>query len=149
MTSWQEQFTRKVDAVRQASVTLFQQIADDALVPVYIEIKEFVTQQGIDATAPMKKLGLRTYKFEFSENAYLLLTFRVAGLEHCESVAEFSVPHVDKPKPLVERTALGAFDGSIAQGTFERALDAFMELYLKSLDSKQAAAPEPAGAKRA
>ncbi len=148
MNKWQERFARKVGTARQASADRFQQIADEALVPVFTEFQEFTTQQGLESSAPMTKKGLRTYKFAISENAYALLTFRVAGIEHCEIHVEFFVPHHDKLQPQVERAELGAFDGAAARCMFERALDGFMDVYLETLDTDGVITGEPVAAQR-
>jgi hypothetical protein len=134
MNKWQERFAKKVDSVRQASADRFQQIAEGTLVPVFADFQEFTAQQGIDASDPMTKRGLRTYKFAISENAYVLVTFRTIGLDHCEAHTEFFVPHCKKHKPQIEQAALSGVDSARARQIFEAALDGFMDAYLQSLE---------------
>ncbi|MHC4696444.1 MAG: hypothetical protein ACYTFA_06865 [Planctomycetota bacterium] len=143
MNKWQECFARKVDSARQVSTDRFQQMADETLEPVFGEFQQFMSQQGFESTAPVTKKGLRTYKFAASENAYVLVTFRMVGVEYCETHTDFFVPQHQKSKPQIERIELSALDSTGARGVFERALDAFMDTYLESIEEDEAPRDEP------
>ncbi len=148
MNKWQECFARKVDSARQASTDRFHQMAEETLVPVFGEFQQFMSQQGFESSAPVMKKGLRTYKFSVSENAYVLVTFRMVGVEYCETHTEFFVPHQQTSKPQIERTELSALDSTGARGVFERALDAFMDTYLESIEEDKAPCGEPVAVAR-
>lgn len=141
MNKWQERFTNKMDLIRAASKDRFERCAQDTIIPTFEEFQEFTCLQGIQALAPLAKGGIRTFRFSITENAYVLITFRVATLEHCEAQTEFYMPHHTKLDPLSERLAFGDVEPAWARRIFEQALDEFVNAYVDSLgDSKQTAA---------
>ena len=75
-----------------------------------------------------------------TENAYTLVTFRHAGIEHCEVECECFVPGAEKLPTTDTRVELGKHGADWAQNVFETALDQFMDRYLESVSER-----EPAG----
>ena len=133
MDDWQTQFARKLDTVRTAASQHFEQVAEQTLTPTYEEFRKFTTEQGLGSTAPLSKKGVRTFNFNFSENAYVLLTFHLDGLQHCKFLGEFCVPNRGKLPPSSERWAFGDIDSTQARRVFEHSLDRFLDALVESL----------------
>ena len=145
MTEWQTEFARKLETVRKAASDLFERFAEQTLTPQYEEFREFTAQQGLQSTAPLSKKGVRTFKFTLSENAYVLLTFHVDGLQHCKFLGEFCVPNLGKLPPSSERLVLGDIDGPQARRVFEQALDRFLDALVEALEGHQKGHGDPVG----
>ncbi len=137
MTEWQKRFAQKVDLVHESARDQFEELADGILVPTFEEFREFTSAQGFCATAPLKKPGIRAFKFAVTENAYVLMTFRLAGFEHCEMQAESFVPAREKLAATPCHVELPNFDVGWARRMFEQHLDQFMDSFLQSLAERE------------
>jgi hypothetical protein len=142
MNKWQEHFVKKVEVVRSTSRDRFEQIVIDNVAPVFDDFCEFAKMQGIQATSPLTKNGIRTFRFAITENAYLLMTFRLSGLEGCEANTEFFIPNHDKLPTYAEAAAFRDMDPQWTRTFFEKSLDQFMDSYLESLGDKAGIAGE-------
>ena len=146
MNTWQERFSKKVDTARAAASARFEKVAGESINSVFAEFQQFTAQQGLRSESPMKKKGLRTFKFSISENTYVLLTIRMAGIEHCDAQSEFYVPGHDKLPPRTERIELGNVDDASIRNVFEGALDDLLDAYLQTLQGAEVIQGELVGA---
>lgn len=136
MNKWQERFSQKVEVIRIASRDRFEQIVLENVLPIFEEFSEFTRTRGLKATSPLPTSGMRTLKFSITENAYVLMTFRLSGLEACEAQAEFIVPNHKKEDVLQTVAAFRDVQPKWTRQFFEKALDRFMDSYLESLGDK-------------
>ena len=134
MSDWQRQFSQKLNAVRSATRDQFEQIAEQALGPVFAQIEEFTGKQDIRASSPLSKPGIRTYKFALTDKTYVLVTFRHTGLQ-CGTQADFFVPGAGQIAPICETTDLPECDENWCGRTFQQALDRFVDAVTKLMDS--------------
>jgi len=146
MNQWQERFSRKVESLRAASRERFDALAVSILSPLFQEYSEFVSRQGLSCSAPLNKPGLRSFRFGVSENAYLLLSFRVSGPERAEFHAEFSIPGRGGLEPINESVSLSDLDAVRAKGFFESSLDRFLDALVEGLPPSSARRPALIGA---
>lgn len=137
MNSWQDRFTQKISKVKEASCGQFESIVTDCLEPTFEEVRGFTSKEGLTATVPIARAGIRTYKFAMTENAYVLMTFRFAGFEHCEMQAEVYAPGSESTKLQPEYVELTNFDVGWVRRMFEQTLDAFVDAFVASLDTDQ------------
>lgn len=142
MNKWQEHFAKKVEVVRSTSRDRFEQIAIDNVTPVFDDFCEFAKMQGMQATSPLAKNGIRTFRFAITENAYLLMTFRLSGLEGCEANTEFFIPNHDKLPTFGDTAMFRDMDKPWTRTFFENSLDQFMDAYLESLGDQAGIAAE-------
>lgn len=140
MNDWQKRFSQKMELVRDVSRERFAQFAHTELGPVFEEFREFTFQQGIHPTTPIAKPDMQTFKFALTENTFLLLTFRLKGLEHCEMLAEYFVPKHEKIPPIKKVMELSDVDGEWVRGMFERALERYVDVCVEAFAGKNAAA---------
>lgn len=137
MNKWQERFSQKVEVIRIASRDRFEQTAIENVLPVYEEFSEFTKTRGLKAMAPAPTSGMRTFKFAITENAYMLMTFRLSGLESCEANAEFFVPNDKTTETLRDHADFRDLNLKWTREFFEKALDEFVDAYLQSLGGKR------------
>ncbi len=137
MNNWQERFSQKVEVIRIASRDRFEQAAMENVLPVYEEFSEFTKTRGLKATAPAPTSGMRTFKFAITENAYMLMTFRLSGLESCEANAEFFVPNDKTTETMRDHADFRDLNSKWTRQFFEKALDEFIDAYLQSLGGKR------------
>ena len=137
MDKWQERFSQKVEVIRIASRDRFEQTAIENVLPVFEEFSEFIRTRGLKAVAPAPTSGMRTFKFAITENAYVLMTFRLSGLESCEANAEFFVPNDKTTATLRDHAEFLDLNPTWTRQFFEKALDKFVDAYLQSLGGKR------------
>jgi hypothetical protein len=132
MNEWQDRFAQKLETVRSVTREWFEVTADAALTPIYKELSDFTNRHHVRATAPLKKTGIRTFKFAMTENTYVLITFRHTGLQ-CECQTEVFVPGHKKLSASIETTELCELDKPWCQRVFQQALDRFLDTLTGSL----------------
>lgn len=132
MTNWQKRFAQKLDSVRSATRNRFEQTAETILDPTYKEFADFTTRLHVRATAPLHNAGIRTYKFTMTENSYVLITFRHAGLQ-CEFQAELFVPGQGKVPAEAEVIDLCDCNREWCQKMFEQTLDRFLDTFTETM----------------
>ena len=142
MTDWQKRFSQKLELARSASSEQFEVVADQTLVPAFETFQKFTAQQGVAASAPLVNLGARTFKFALAENAYLLMTFRLSGLDYCELYGEFVIPGRGKLPPVHQHIELAEVNGAWARRAFEESLDHFVDALVGAMSD----ASKPASA---
>ncbi|RJP30492.1 MAG: hypothetical protein C4547_16715 [Phycisphaerales bacterium] len=128
MSAWKERFARKMDTVRGAFNDWFERQLVDGFEPVLEDFGEFAHQHGFTLSTPQHRPGFRTYKFALSENAYVLLTLSMEGVDRCGFRAEFSVPRADCPE-LREWAELADVNPAWFQGCMEAAFDRFADAF--------------------
>ena len=142
MQDWKKQFVQKVELVRETARDRFDEMVESTLQPVFESLRQFTNQQGLVATATVTKPGLRTFKFAMTENAYLMVSFRLAGFEFCEVQSDSFVPGNEKHASTPMHVEFAKFDATWVQNVFQQALDHFMESYVDALSRNGAATAE-------
>lgn len=145
MNAWQKRFAEKMEVVREVSRGRFTELTEKALGPIFEEFKGFTYEQGIKSSAPVATAGFQTYKFAITENAFLLLTFRLVGLEHCEMLAEYFVPKQKKLAPISETIELVEANPDWVRRMFEQGLERFVDACMRTFAEKSSRAGEPVG----
>lgn len=135
MNAWQKKFAQKMDGVRSAAQERFEQFACETLTTTFDNMKAFTAELGLQGASPLATQGMRTFKFEMTENTYLLMTFRAAGFDGCEVESEFFVPQSDRIAPSQTCVPLLEANAKWAQGVFEDSLDRFAEALAGAFES--------------
>ncbi len=126
MDAWKRSFSEKLAQAQARWAARLDEALDSAVTPVFGELHEFLQNNGITAATPLREKGRRSYKFELSEDAYVLLLFRGRGVGEFELTRETFVlgqrPNVQK---LTER--LTVLTPEWVQQEFQTALDDFVD----------------------
>ena len=127
MNKWKEQFLTKLNDAQGRHQTEFEQALDDSIVPAFDDLGSFLNDNGFQTSTPLQEGGRRSFKFELSENAYVLLIFRFSGIGEFELRTETFVPGRE---PALDKAVGRVSDVSLewAQTRFQAALDQFVEL---------------------
>ena len=127
MESWKRSFSEKLGQVQARWATRFEDSLEEAVTPIFDELSDFLTHNGLLVTTPVQENGRRTYKFELAEDAYVLLNFRSRGIGEFELSREtFVLGH----RPVIRKTTerVSSLSPEWAQREFQGALDTFVEL---------------------
>lgn len=142
MSNWQKRFAQKVEQVKEASRDNFEDAAESLLGPAFEMFREFTSKQGFCATVPVSKPGIRAFKFAMTENAYLFMTFRLVGFDHCELQCDIFVPGREKISTKPVKSDLSRSNKEWAEKQFEDSLDGFLDKFVEAMGSGAGARPE-------
>ncbi len=127
MDAWKQSFVSKLDDARSHWSQHFDNLLESVVAPAFDEFGVFLQNHEFSSSQPMKEPGRRSFKFELSENTYVLLMFRSTGLGSFELRSECFVPGRDSQNDQSDHRVSDLDDGW-ARGQFQAALDAFVEL---------------------
>jgi len=126
MHDWQRTFVQKLEAARKQWLHRFERFALDYLDPAYQEFAEFTGSHGFQVLTPPCEPGTRLYKFGLTENGYLLITFRLRGLEEVEVCNEVFLPGVGALDTIRQHAALCDAGSEWVARQFQEGLDLFI-----------------------
>ncbi len=130
MDAWKRSFSEKLAQAQSRWATRLDEALDAAATPVFGELQEFLTNNGITPATPLREKGRRSYKFELAEDAYVLLLFRGRGVGEFELTRE---TFVLGQRPQVRKTTerLTVLTPEWVQQEFQAALDDFVDLLVE------------------
>lgn len=131
---WQNSFLEKLSQAQSRWLRRFEEVLEDAIAPVFANIKDFLADNGFHVSSPLRELGRRSYKFELAENAYLLVIFRSLGVGEFEARYESFVPGCE---PSFKKTIVRVSDvgESWARKYLQTGLDNFIDQLAKDNNS--------------
>ncbi|MCB9850495.1 MAG: hypothetical protein H6817_07285 [Phycisphaerales bacterium] len=140
MDKWQQTFLGKLEPVKKHWRERFEQIAHDWIGPSFHEFDQFTTAHGFTVSSPDCDAGTRVYKFGLTENGYLLLAFRMYGLERVEAHTEIIVPGNKPVESTTARASLADVNPEWVRQQFRAALDRFVDTFHQACKSAPARA---------
>ncbi len=135
MNEWQRSFVGKLETAKKHWLSRFERMAEETLEPVLQEFAAFTGSHGFAATAPSCEAGMRLYKFGLTENGYVLLTFRLQGLESMEASAEIVVPGAGQTDIESAPCPMADVDRDWVHGRFRHALDRFVGAFAEASEA--------------
>ncbi len=126
MNDWQRSFESKLEAAKKQWTHRFEEVAGEHLEPVFCWFDDFTTTRGFGTSTPNCEPGTRLFKFELTENGYMLITFRINGLDTVEACTEVFVPGGESVEQVRVETHLCDVDQQWTRTRFEQALDRFV-----------------------
>ena len=126
MEDWQKSFVEKLEQARGRWAKRFEETLDHAIVPVFEELGAFARSNDFNVSTPLRDEGRRSYKFELTENTYVLLVFRSTAVGEFELRCESFVPGSE---PVLKKSfgRLADIDPNWARQQFQTALHDFVE----------------------
>jgi hypothetical protein len=126
-TAWQRSFLDRLNKVQTQWQRQFDEALDRTIVPVFEDAATFARDNGFRVATPLQEDGRRSFKFELSENAYVLLIFRYTGVGEFEARTECFVPGAD---PSLTKAVMRILDldDEWARKHFQTALDNLVDL---------------------
>ncbi len=127
MDTWKKTFLDKLNRAQGQWVKRFEDAMEEHFVPVFDECRQFLSDNGFRLGIPLREPGRRSYKFELSENAYLLMIFRSLGVGEFELRCESFVP---AREPVLDKTVarIADFNAEWATARVHAGLDTFVDL---------------------
>ena len=126
MNEWQRTFLQKLEAAKKQWTHRFEQFAADTIEPVFLTFQEFCSANGFRVSQPPCEPGHRIYKFALTENGYLMMTFRMCGLEELEVHSEAFVPGLGSMDPIDQLVSLCDATEHWVEARFQGSLDQFI-----------------------
>lgn len=126
MNAWQQQFTQKMEGLREQSFQRFDRFVDEVVTPTFEAFREFTSSCDFEASTPQHQKGQRTYKFSLTEDVYVLNFFRARGVAEVEHEWEACVPGQGRVKGGVTVAGVGSADDAWVEACFQKALDGFV-----------------------
>jgi hypothetical protein len=126
MNNWQSNFLDKLNKVQTQWVRSFESTMDRFIMAAFEDVASFVRDNGFKVSTPLQDDGRRSFKFELSENAYLLMIFRFSGVGEFELRCESFTPG-GEPTLSKSMMRLADVDEEWAGKQFQSALDSFLE----------------------
>jgi len=122
---WKRSFIAKLDKVRENWVGQFEEALQDSVVPAFDDLAEFLRDHGFRLSTPARDGDRRAFKFELTEDTYLLMIFRFAGTGSFELRSESRVSDAEPSAECVV-ARLADLDQACAREFFQTALDTFV-----------------------
>lgn len=122
-SKWQQEFTSKVNALREGWTSQFEAIGDAQVGPVYQAFSDFARRCELKSSAVPDQQGLRSYKFELCEDAYVMLYFRPRGVDQVECDYECFLPGVGRVSGIKSSAAAANLQKEWVDSCFRMALD--------------------------
>ncbi len=126
MNDWQQSFARKMETLREQSARRYQEQVNEIVQPAFERLTEFLSQWHFQASAPQARAGLHSYKFALTEDGYVLISFRLTGIDQMECAYECYLPgqgHIGGDRFC---TGFEDINASWADICFQTALDDFV-----------------------
>lgn len=135
MDKWQQTFLGRLESVKKHWLNQYERIADEWIAPAFAMFDQFTTTHGFTVSSPDCDAGTRVYKFGLTENGYLLLSFRMHGLERVEAHTEIVVPGNKPVESTTARASLDDVDVDWIKQQFREALDRFVDTFHQATKS--------------
>ena len=138
MNDWQRSFLGKLESAKKNWQHRFENLANEFLEPVFERYAEFTRGHGFSVSAPDCEPGTRLYKFGLTENGYVLLTFRMRGLDGVGFTAEYLVSGPERVESTQAETQVADAQDAWFQKLFERSLDRFVVAFGEASEELEA-----------
>ena len=138
MNDWQRSFLGKLESAKKHWQQRFEDSANEHLEPVFERFAEFTRGNGFSVSAPDCEPGTRLFKFGLTENGYVLLTFRMRGLDGVSFTAEYFVPGPQNVESTQAETQVADAPDTWFQKLFERSLDRFVVAFGEASEELEA-----------
>lgn len=129
MNEWQQKFVQRLESAKKQWLQRFEQFASSVLEPAFARFDEFSTHLGFRVNSPACEQGTRLYKFALSENGYVLVSFRLRGLQEAEVSCEPYVPGIGRSEPHQAHIDLCDADSTWVEQQFQAGLDRFVAAF--------------------
>jgi hypothetical protein len=127
MDAWKKSFAERLGHVRSGWAAQLDQALEEHAVPVFNDLAEFLRDNGVVGSMPLREKGRRSFKFELAEDAYVLLIFRSTAVGEFELSREVFILGAE-PKVRKTTERLANLNQDWARQEFQAALDSFIGL---------------------
>ena len=129
MDNWKQTFARKMEQFREQSVAGFNRFADEVLENLFKTVSEFVDQWNFQTSTLRPNEGQRSFKFALTEEDYVLIHFRLKGIDALEYEYEYCMSGKGNIAGQRNSTRLQNANQLWAESCFQIALDDFIDKF--------------------
>lgn len=126
MTEWEKEFTRKMESLHEQSTTCLERFLQEDLQGAYSALSSFVAQWRFQTSTPQAQAGRRSFKFALTEEAYVIVTFRMENLDTAVCEWEYGLPAVGRVSGTRCSSSLRKVDRQWGETCFQKALDGLL-----------------------
>lgn len=141
MTQWQQQFAQQMETLCAQSGTWFERFAEDVLEPALESVSGFLDRWHFDVSAPPCDGQRRACRFRLTENAYLLVWFKLEGFDALECNYECSLPGLGRVGGEPTTGSLREVNTAWVESCFQGALSSFVARFVELGKRRPAAEP--------
>ncbi len=126
MNDWEKDFSKRMESLHAQSATCLERFLQEDLEAAFASFTNFLSQWKFQTSTPQTQAGRRAFKFALTEDAYVIVTFRLDGLDLVECESECSLPMVGRVPGTRVTTSLRKVDRQWGESCFQKALDALL-----------------------
>lgn len=136
MTEWEKEFSKKMESLHEQSTTSLERFLQEDLQTAYTALSSFLSQWKFQASTPQVQAGRRSFKFALTEDAYVIVTFRLEGVDSLECESEYGLPATGRVSGTRHNSSLRKVDRQWGEACFQKALDGLL-VKLGELDARK------------
>jgi hypothetical protein len=136
MNDWERDFSRRMESLRELSTDCLERFMQADLQTAFGNFSNFLSQWKFQTSTPQTQPGRRSFKFALTEDAYVLVTFRLEGIDALECEWEYGVPVVGRVAGVRCSCSLRKVDRQWGESCFQKALDGLL-VKLGGADAKK------------
>jgi hypothetical protein len=126
MNDWEKEFTKKMESLHEQSKTSLERFLQEDLQVGFDALSNFLGQWKFQSSTPQVQPGRRSFKFGLTEDAYVIVTFRLEGLDTLECETEYGMPGVGRLAGTRSASSLRKVDRQWGESCFQKALDGLL-----------------------
>ena len=96
MNDWEKEFTKKMESLKEQSSGCLERFLQEDLQGAFDALSGFLAQWKFQSSNPQTQPGRRSFKFGLTEDAYVLVTFHLEGVDTLECDTEYGLPGVGR-----------------------------------------------------
>ena len=136
MNDWEKDFSKRMESLHAQSTNCLERFLQEDLQGAYAAVSNFLSQWKFQNSMPQSQAGRRSFKFALTEDAYVIVTFRLDGLDVLECESEYSLPAIGRVPGTRWASSLRKVDRQWGDACFQKALDGLLAK-LAEIDSKK------------
>ncbi len=126
MNDWEKEFSRRMESLREQSTDCLERFLQADLQNAFGTFGNFLSQWRFQNSTPQTQPGRRSFKFALTEEAYVLVTFRLEGIDTLECEWEYGIPAVGRVTGARAFCSLRKVDRQWGETCFQKALDGLL-----------------------
>jgi hypothetical protein len=115
-----------MENLHEHSARRFSRVVREVIGPVYDRVSSFVAQWNYQSSSPQAQPGMHSFKFALTEDGYVLILFRLTGIDQLECSYECWLPGAGCKGGHTLSGSLSGAEEPWVESCFQAALDDFV-----------------------
>lgn len=126
MNDWEKEFMKKMESLHTQSTNCLERFLQEDLHVAFESVSNFLSQWKFQTSTPQTQPGRRSFKFALTEEAYVLVTFHLDGVDNLECESEYGLPGTGRVSGTRCSVSLRKVDRQWGELCFQKALDGLL-----------------------